>query len=134
MPATAPHPSRVRNRLLAGVAVIFGLLTLIAGGSVLFGPDMARSAAGAYVPFVVWFNFLAGFAYVIAGLGLWTGTTWARMLAGLIAVATVLAALAFAVHVARGGVFEMRTVLALIFRAGIWALIAFLTGRASRAS
>ncbi len=131
MPATALNPVSVKIRLVAGFAVVFGLLTLVSGGSVLFGPEMARAAAGAYVPFVVWFNFLAGFAYVIAGLGIWTGTAWARMLAGLIAVATVLAALAFAVHVARGGAFEMRTVLALIFRAGVWTLIAVGIGRAS---
>jgi len=130
MPATAPTPPSVRRRLLAALAVAFGILTLVAGGSVLFGPDIARSAAGAYVPFVVRFNFLAGFAYVIAGLGLWTGAGWAPKLAWLIAGATVLAALAFAVHVAMGGIFEMRTVFALIFRAAVWALIAFLTGRA----
>ncbi len=31
----------------------------------------ARVAAGNFVPFVVWFNFLAGFVYVAAGVELW---------------------------------------------------------------
>ncbi len=134
MSATALRPPTGTIRLVAGVAMIFGLMTVFSGGSVLFGPDVARSAAGAYVPFVVWFNFLAGFAYVIAGMGIWTGAPWARTLSGLIAGATVLVALAFGAYVALGGAYEMRTVFALIFRAGVWALIAFLIGRDSRAT
>ncbi len=42
------------------VAIAFGLLTLKEGGSVLFGDTAARTAAGHYVPFVLWFNFVAG--------------------------------------------------------------------------
>ncbi|MBZ0145920.1 MAG: hypothetical protein K8F56_20345 [Rhodocyclaceae bacterium] len=38
------------------VAIGFGLLTVRAGGAVLFGGEAARSAAGHYVPFVLWFN------------------------------------------------------------------------------
>ena len=53
------------------VAVGFGLLTIKEGGTILFGGDAARASAGNYVPFVLWFNFLAGFAYVVAGAGLW---------------------------------------------------------------
>jgi len=54
-------------RLAAVVAVAFGLLTIKEGGTILFGDEAARAAAGNYVPFVLWFNFMAGFAYVIAG-------------------------------------------------------------------
>ncbi|MCB5412136.1 hypothetical protein [Pseudogemmobacter faecipullorum] len=45
----------MKTHHIAGVAAIaFGLLTLISGGSALFGlVDM-----GAVVPFVLWFNFL----------------------------------------------------------------------------
>ncbi len=60
----------------AAVAVIFGLLTIVSGGRALFGGvDM-----GAVVPFVLWFNFVAGFAYVLTGIGLWRGAGWAPML------------------------------------------------------
>ena len=57
--------------MISLIAVGFGLLTIKSGGAILFGNDAARDAAGNYVPFVLWFNFLAGFAYVIAGAGLW---------------------------------------------------------------
>ncbi|MDP6882721.1 MAG: hypothetical protein QF830_01170 [Rhodospirillales bacterium] len=58
---------------LAFVAAAFGLVTLKSGGEVLFFEGAGRQAAGDYVSFVVWFNFLAGFAYIVAaaGLALW---------------------------------------------------------------
>ena len=68
-------------RIAAAVAVAFGLLTLMEGGTVLFGSEAARRGAGHYVPFVLWFNFLAGFVYVVAGAGLWAHRRWAVWLA-----------------------------------------------------
>lgn len=55
------------------------------------------------VPFVLWFNFAAGFAYVLAGIGLWRGAGWAPMLAIAIATATVAVFAAFLWHVGAGG-------------------------------
>ena len=79
------------HSISAVVAIVFGLATVISGGSALFGEaDMA-----AVVPFVLWFNFVAGFAYLLAGFGLW-----------------------------RGGAYESRTMAAMILRLGIWATIA----------
>lgn len=49
------------------IAIVFGLLTIKSGGSVLFVDGTAREDAGNYVPFVLWFNFLAGFAKSRAG-------------------------------------------------------------------
>jgi hypothetical protein len=57
---------------------VFGALTIASGGRVLFVSEAARVATGNYVPFVVWFNFLAGFAYVAAGVGLWLGRRGSR--------------------------------------------------------
>ena len=106
------------------VAIGFGLLTIRAGGTVLFGNDAARSAAGHYVPFALWFNFLAGFAYVVAGVGLWLERRWAAWLALVVAVATALVFAAFGVHVLAGGEYELRTVAAMGLRTLVWAAIA----------
>ncbi len=113
----------------AAVAVLFGLLSIFSGGSVLFGPDDAQRSAGAYVGFVVWFNFLAGFAYVAAGAGLWLQRRWAAGLAFLIAIATLLVFATFGVHVANGGAYEMRTVAALTFRSLVWLAISWVAYR-----
>lgn len=53
--------------LAALVAVGFGIVTIIVGGKTLFGGQVERASAGNIVPFVLWFNFIAGFAYIIAG-------------------------------------------------------------------
>lgn len=111
-------------RVAAIVAVVFGAATIRAGGSVLFG--VGAQAAGNVVGFVLWFNFLAGFAYVVAGVGLWMRRRWSVQLALAIAVATVLVFGAFGIHVAAGGAFEARTGWAMTLRSFVWILIALL--------
>lgn len=121
--------SRWLLRVAALFAVVFGALTIRSGASVLFGGEMARTA-GNYVPFVVWFNVVAGFAYVAAGVGLCLGRRWAAWLAVALAVATLAAFAAFGLHIAGGGAFETRTVWAMTVRSAVWVAIAFLGCRA----
>lgn len=111
------------------IAMGFGLLTIKAGGAILFGGDAVREAAGDYVPFVLWFNFLAGFAYVIAGAGIWMQTRWAAWLAVSIATATALIFVMFGAHVYLGGLFEQRTVIAMSMRTLVWTVIAVVAWR-----
>ena len=112
------------------VAVAFGLLTLKEGGTVLFGGPETRAAAGQIVPFVLWFNFLAGFAYVAAGVGLWMQRRWALWLAVAIAASTGLVFAAFGVHVLGGGAHETRTVVAMTLRTLVWAALAAIAWKA----
>jgi len=117
----------VTPRWLLGVALLagaFGIATVVSGGRVLFGPDSARAAAGRVVPFVLWFNFLAGFAYLGAAAGLARAYRWGALLSLAIAAATGLTFLAFGIHVLRGGAFEQRTVAAMSLRTGVWGAIA----------
>lgn len=72
----------------------------------------------------MWFNFTAGFGYVAAGIGLWRRWAWVRWLAALIAAGSALTYLAFGVHVFQGGAYEMRTVIAMAVRTGLWIVIA----------
>jgi hypothetical protein len=81
------------------------------------------------VPFVLWFNFLAGFAYVVAGIGLWLQQRWAVWLAVAIAMATALTFAAFGVHVYSGGAYELRTVIAMSLRTLVWVTIAAIAWR-----
>ncbi len=113
-------------------AILFGLATIISGGRVLFGDAAVRSAAGAVVPFVLWFNFAAGFAYVAAGLGLMARKDWAVWLSIVIAAATVLVFAAFGLHVWRGGAYELRTVAAMSMRSIVWISIAITASRLAK--
>lgn len=123
MHAVDRRPS-VWLRVVSVVAIGFGLLTLKEGGMTLSGDAEAVAAAGAYVPFVLWFNTLARLAYVVAGVGLWMQRRWAAGLAIAIAVATALVFVAFGVHVASGGAHTQRTVVAMSLRLLVWAAIA----------
>lgn len=109
-------------RTSAVVALIFGVLTIISGGRTLFNAA-AQQQAGNYVPYVLWFNFLAGFAYVIAGIGLWLQQRWSIWLASVIAAATLLVFATFGFQIWAGGAYEMRTVGAMGLRAVVWLLI-----------
>ena len=110
--------------VMALVAIIFGIVTIIVGGKTLFSGTEERAAAGNIVPFVLWFNFVAGFAYVIAGVGLFLWKRWAAQLSAAIAVATMVVFIAFGVHIFLDGAFEVRTVGAMIIRSAVWIVIA----------
>ena len=119
-------------KALAAVGMVFGALTVFSGWQGLFGDAATRAALGHTVGFVLWFNFLAGFAYVAAGLGLWRGERWGLILATALALGTALVAAAFGLHVLGGGAFEMRTVGALALRFGFWAVVAAVGWRSAR--
>ncbi|HQZ04620.1 MAG: hypothetical protein KBF63_00960 [Rhodoferax sp.] len=119
-------------KVLAAIALVFGALTLVSGGRALFGDAAARAAVGNVVGFVLWFNFLAGFAYLAAAIGLWLGRRWAVALAALLAIATALVAAGFGMHVLNGGAYEMRTVGALALRFGFWAVVSLVAWRGLR--
>jgi hypothetical protein len=119
-------------KIMSLVAIIFGLVTIKAGGMVLFTQGEAHQAAGDYVPFVLWFNFVAGFAYLAAGVGLWLQRSWAALSAIVIAVFTVLVFIVLGVHIYSGGAYEMRTVAAMSMRSIIWMGIALVTYMAGR--
>jgi len=119
---------KTRPRWAIAVAVfagVFGILSLISGGRVLFIDGAGREAAGDYVPFVVWFNFLAGPAYMAAAAGLALWRPWLTPLAFAIAVLTIAVFIAFGVHILTGGAYEARTVGALALRSLVWLGIAF---------
>jgi hypothetical protein len=115
--------------VVAAVACAFGMATVAKGAQVLFGSPVARAEAGNFVPFVLWFNFLAGFAYVAAAVAIALRQGWAARIAAGIAGATALVFLAFGGHVLSGGAFESRTVAAMAVRTATWGAIALVTSR-----
>jgi hypothetical protein len=122
----ADQEKRPRWAILAAVFVgIFGILSLVSGGGVLFVEGASREAAGNYVPFVVWFNFLVGFAYIAGAAGLFLWRSWVTPLAFSIAALTILVFAAFGIHILMDGAYEMRTVGAMTLRSFVWLGIAF---------
>jgi len=131
MIATEPNTGRrhIWVRAAGIFGALFGLLTVREGGAVLFFDGAAREAAGNFVPFVLWFNFLAGFVYLVAGVGLFYRQVWAARVALYIAVATLAVFAAFGIHAVSGGAYEMRTVVAMTLRSAVWILISVVAWR-----
>lgn len=125
--ATIKQPRGWLISSLSIVAILFGLMTIKEGGAVLLGNEAAVVAAGNYVPFVLWFNFLSGFAYIAAGAGLWLQQRWAVWLAVAIAAAVALTFIGFGMHINSGGAYEKRTVIAMSMRTAVWFVIAGVT-------
>ncbi len=117
--------------IAAVAAVVFGIVTIIVGGKTLFGGPAQRAAAGNIVPFVLWFNFVAGFAYVVAGCGIFLWRRWAAQLSAVIAIGTVAAFVALGIYIFLGGAFETRTIGAMTVRSLVWVAIAVALRRAT---
>ena len=122
--ALSPPERPMGTLVVTAVAIVLGLLTIKAGGAVLFVGGEYRQQAGNYVPFVLWFNFLAGFVYMVAGVGLWMRQRWAAWLAIMIVAASVTVFVLLGFHVNSGGSYEMRTVITMVARCSIWTVIA----------
>jgi hypothetical protein len=115
--------------IITVIAVVFGSLTIKSGGTVLFIDGTFREEAGNYVPFVLWFNFLAGFVYLIAGGGLWVQKHWAVWISIFIVFATLVVFAILGIHILKGGMYEVRTLAAMSLRTVVWALIAMFAFR-----
>lgn len=111
-------------KVAAGVALVFGALTIVSGGAALFGAAEVQAVAGRVVPFVLWFNFLSGFVYILAAVGIGFNRQWSIWLSTSLAVAILAILALFGWHVLRGGAYEMRTVGAMVLRSFVWIAIA----------
>ena len=121
------NPRPLVISVLAVVAVLFGMLTLFSGGRNLFDPAVIATA-GNTISFVLWFNFLAGFAYIYAGYLLWGWKICGVRLSAVIAGATLLVFLAMGIYVIQfDGLYNAKTVGAMVLRSSVWVLIAVLS-------
>jgi len=81
---------------------------------------------------VLWFNFLSGFVYVLAGIGIVLRKPWGGMLAIALAVAILAVFALFGWHIIRGGAYEVRTMGAMVLRATVWIAISIFLRRTAR--
>ncbi len=116
-------------RVLSIIAGIFGIMTVISGSAVLFPNDFIQKSAGNYVDFVVWFNMLSGFAYIAAAVGLWNSQKWSVTISIVLTSSIAVVLLIFGIHVWQGGLYEMRTLYALILRMLLWFILSIVSYR-----
>lgn len=109
---------------IAAFLILFGLLTVFMGGSVIFDLFGIRAIEGNYVLFVVWANWICGFLYLFAAYGLLKQKRWTSKLLFAAFLLLAITFAAFIMHIQSGGIYERKTIFAMTFRTMITLAIA----------
>ena len=124
----ALSPSRKVVALVAAVAVLFGVATLVAGSRVLLGSDPGYAV---FTPLLL-FNTLMGFAYIAVGVLAWRRTPLAVRGAAVIALLNVAVLGGIALLYTRGGPVAVNSLQAMGLRAAVWIVLFLVLLLASR--
>ena len=116
--------------LLATILSAFGLLTLFLSTSVIFDLFGIRAKEGNYVLFIVWSNFISSILYLFAAYGLVKNKKWSTKLLAISSIILIVAFIVLQFYISSGGIYEKKTVGAMIFRISVtlvFAIIAYFT-------
>lgn len=116
--------------IIATVLTAFALLTLFLSMSVIFDLFGIRAKEGNYVLFVVWSNFISSVLYLFAAYGFVKYKKWTTTLLVISTLLLIAAFIGLKIHISSGGIYETKTVGAMIFRISVtfvFAIIAYLT-------
>lgn len=121
---------RMLPYLLAIILAAFALLTLFLSTSVIFDLFGIRAKEGNYVLFVVWANFISSLLYLFAAYGFVKNRKWTTTLLGISTIILVAAFVGLNIHANSGGIYESKTIGAMIFRISltlVFTIIAYFT-------
>jgi hypothetical protein len=121
---------KILPNLFATILAAFGLLTLFLSTSVIFDLFGIRAKEGNYVLFVVWSNFISSILYLFAADGFVKVKNWTTILLGISTLILIVAFIGLKIHANSGGIYETKTIGAMIFRIAVtlvFAIIAFFT-------
>ena len=104
----------------------FALLTIFLSSSIIFDWFGIRAKEGNYVLIVVWANFISSILYLFASYGFITLKKWTIKLLGSSLLLLIFAAIGFFIHIKGGGLYETKTIGALIFRFTVTLIFTFL--------
>ena len=121
---------KILPHLFATLLAGFGLLTLFLSTSVIFDLFGIRAKEGNYVLFVVWSNFISSILYIFAAYGFIKNKRWTATLLVISTLILIAAFIGLKIHINSGGIYETKTIGAMIFRIAVtlvFAIIAFFT-------
>lgn len=110
--------------LLAG----FGALTLFLSASIIFDLLDMRAREGNYVLFIVWANFISALLYLFASYGFLKSRKLTTVLLVMATSVLFVATIRLGIYINAGGLYETKTVYAMLFRTTLsfaFALISF---------
>lgn len=105
--------------ILGTIIGAFGLLTLFLSSSLIFNLFEIRAREGNYVLIIVWANFIVSFLYLFAAYGFFKQKKWTTLLLGSSIAVLILGSIGLIIHINSGGVYELKTPKAIVFRIGI---------------
>jgi hypothetical protein len=96
--------------------IAFGLLTLFLSTSIIFDCFGIREKEGNYVLFIVWANFVSSLLYLFAAYGFLKQKKVTFNILSLSALILIMAFVGLFIHINSGGLYETKTIGAMIFR------------------
>ena len=96
--------------------IAFALLTLFLSSSVIFDWFGIRGKEGNYVLLVVWANFISSILYLAAAYGFLKQKKLTFKILNLSASILIMALVGLFIHINSGGLYETKTIGAMIFR------------------
>jgi len=115
--------SKLLTYFFTVVLAIFGLLTLFLSSSIIFDCFGMRAKQGNYVLIVVWANFICSILYLFAVYGFIQFRQWTFKVLVASIIILMITMLGLFVHIIFGGLYETKTIGAILFR--IMVTIAF---------
>ncbi|MAB37816.1 MAG: hypothetical protein CL528_10915 [Aequorivita sp.] len=108
--------NKVFRYVIAVLLIVFALLTLFLSSSVIFDWFGIRAKEGNYVPLVVWANFMVSLLYLLASYGYLFLKKWSLSVMLIAAIILVLAYIGLFIYINNDGLYESRTIGAMLFR------------------
>lgn len=107
---------KILLNILAISLAAFGLATLFMSSSIFLDLFNIRQQEGNYVLLVVWANWICSLLYLGAAYGFIRQKSWTAGLLFLSAGILLIAIISLMAHINSGGLYETKTIFALIFR------------------
>lgn len=126
------NTKKILRYLSAVILIGFGLITLFLSTSIIFDLFDIRAKEGNYVLFVVVSNLISSILYLWAAYGFIKSKSWTTVLLAIASVILIISFISLKVYISNGGIYETKTVIAMIFRISLtiaFALIAYFTIR-----
>jgi len=115
---------KILTHISAVVLIAFGLLTQFLSTSIIFDLFEVSAKEGNYVLFVVWANFISSFLYLFAAYGFIKTKKWTTNLLEISTMILIAAFIKLVFHINSGGIYETKTIDALIFRITVTFVLA----------
>ena len=111
-------------KLSAAFIAVFGLVSLFMTSSVIFDLFEIRSKEGNYIPFIVDTNFVCSLIYLLAAYGFFIKSSLAPVCLFIATIILIVAYVALIFYINSGGIYETKTVKAMLFRIAVTILFA----------